>query len=261
MNLPRISVVIPSYNKSKFIGRTLDSIVNQNYLNLEVIIQDGASTDGTLEIIKRYARKYPKIIIWESKKDKGQSDAINKGLKKITGDILTFINADDIYEPYAFKEIAKAYQKNPNTLWFAGRGKVIDESGREISRLVTNYKNFLLSINYYPLLLVVNYLMQPSVFLTRKTYLKFGPFTGTKDFVMEYDYWLKLGKIKMPVIINRYLSKFRIGKDTKTKTMFKKLLEEDEKIVKKHTKNPFILFVHKLHNRLRVLTVRGFLLK
>ena len=80
MKPPKFSIVIPSYNKVRFIGQTLDSIVDQKYLNLEVIIQDGGSTDGTLEIIEEFARKYPNIIKYESKKDKGQLDAINNCL-------------------------------------------------------------------------------------------------------------------------------------------------------------------------------------
>jgi glycosyltransferase involved in cell wall biosynthesis len=104
-DLPKISIVIPSFNKKKFIGATLESIFSQNYPNFEVIIQDGASTDGTLEITEKFAKKYPQVVNWESKKDKGQTDAINKGLKKAKGEILTYINADDIYIKGALKKV------------------------------------------------------------------------------------------------------------------------------------------------------------
>ncbi|MCX6704657.1 MAG: glycosyltransferase, partial [Candidatus Woesebacteria bacterium] len=185
MKSPKISVVIPSYNKVKFIGKTLDSIFDQKYLNLEVIIQDGGSNDGTIGIIERFAKKYPSRIRWESKKDKGQLDAINEGLGKATGEILTFINADDCYLLGAFAAISEAYIRHRNALWFAGRGVVIDKNGKEIAKVVTWYKNLLLSLNSKFYLLVTNYLMQPSVFLTRSAWGKFGPFTGTSDFVME----------------------------------------------------------------------------
>lgn len=248
MKLPKISIIIPSCNKVDYIKETLESIFLQEYTNLEVIVQDAGSTDGTVEIIKKYAKKYPKFISWESKKDKGQTDAINKALKKSTGDIVTYINADDIYEKGALKAVGEYFAKEPSTLWLAGHGCVIDAKGKEISRLVTLYKNFLLTINRYSLLIVVNYLMQPSVFLSRKAYQEFGPFSGIPAFVTEYDLWLKLAKLQMPVVINRNLSKFRIEKDTKTKNMFQELLKEDEKILKKHTKNLVVLCLHKIHN-------------
>lgn len=247
-SLPKISIVIPSYNKVKYIEETLKSIISQNYPKLEVIIQDGGSNDGTVEIIKQIASKYSKIIKWASRKDKGQVDAINKGLKKATGEILTYINADDVYGKGALKMVGKYFTKEPNTLWLAGKGSVIDAESKEILRPVTFYKNFLLTINHYSLLKVVNYLMQPSVFLSRHAYQKFGPFSGISDFVTEYDLWLKLAKLQMPVVINRNLSKFRIEKDTKTKNMFQKLLKEDERILKRHTKNLVVLFLHKIHN-------------
>src|SRR3990167_10909805 len=106
MKPPKISVIIPSLNKAKFISQTLKSIFDQGCSGLEVIIQDGESSDGTLEIIKKFAGRYP--VKWESKEDKGQLDAINKGLSKATGEILTYINADDFYEEGVFKAVAHA---------------------------------------------------------------------------------------------------------------------------------------------------------
>ena len=141
MKLPKISVVIPSYNKVKYIQETLDSIFDQKYENLEVIIQDGGSTDGTLKIIKDYLYEHPNIIKLESKRDNGQLDAINKGLKKSTGDIITFINADDVYEKDSFKLVANNYIENTDILWFVGKGRVINEMGNEIGtrRLQVRY--------------------------------------------------------------------------------------------------------------------------
>ena len=251
---PKISIVVPSYNKAKFIELTLKSIFTQNYDNFEVIIQDGGSTDGSLQIIKRFAKKYP--IIWESKKDKGQFDAVNKGMRKATGEILTFINADDCYKPGALLAVSKAYTKNPNSLWFAGKGIVVNEKGKEKARAVTWYKNLLLSLNSKFFLLVTNYLIQPSVFFTKEAYKKHGPFTGTSDFITEYNFWLKLGHVSMPTVINKNISEFRIEPNTKTKRMFKKLLFEDMKIIKKYTKNPIILILHELNNMGRVLIAK-----
>jgi len=251
MKPPKISIVIPSYNKVRFIGQTLSSIFNQNYPNLEVIIQDGGSTDGTVDIIREFAKKNK--IIWVSKKDNGQLDAINKGFKKATGKILTFINADDVYAKESFYQVVKAYKNNSNALWFAGKGTVINSKGMEIAKSVTLYKNLLLSLNSRYWLLTTNYLIQPSVFITKKAYKNLGNFTGTKNFVMEYDSWLKLSKKQMPVIINKDLSKFRIESATKTKTMSKDLLNEDWKIVNRYTKSSIILTMHKFNNLTRLI--------
>lgn len=253
MKSPLISIVIPSYNKVKYIEKTLQSIVSQKNANFEVIIQDGGSTDGTLNVIKKYAKKYPSLICYESKKDGGQLDAINNGLLKAKGDIVTFINADDVYEPGAFESVAGRFVENPNALWFAGKGVVIGENDNEIAKLATVYKIILLNFSLYNLLLIVNYLVQPSVFITKNVIKKYGLFTGTKFAVMEYDMWLKIGRDQMPVVINKVLAKFRLGKDTKTLTVTNNILEVDEKIFRKYTENKIVICLHKVHNLARII--------
>lgn len=251
-NLPKISIVIPSYNKVAYIEATLLSIINQNYPNLEVIIQDGGSNDGTVEIIKKYAKRYPKIFKWESKKDKGQVDAINKGLKKTSGNILSYINADDIYNRGVLFEVGFCYKDNPSLLWLTGYGDIIDEHGKGRSQTVTSYKNILLNINNYSILLIVNFITQPSTFISKKAYLKFGPFKGTKNYVMEYDLWLKLGKDQMPHIIKKTLSSFRLTTDNISSVSARELLSLDNRIAEKYTKNKLSLVLHKLHNAGRI---------
>ena len=253
--LPKISIVIPSLNKDNFIKETLESIVAQDYSNLEVIIQDGGSTDGTLQIIKKYAKKYPGLISWESGKDNGQVEAINKGMMKAKGEVLSYINADDIYEEGALTTVGKYFANNPDTFWLAGKGNVINLEGRKIAEWVTTYKNFLLNLNSYTLLLIVNYLVQPSVFISRNAYKKYGPFTGTKTGVMEYDLWLKIGKVKMPKVLDKTLSSFRIYKSSISTKEFKKVLLADEQIAEKYTQNPLILLLHHMHNAGRVAVI------
>lgn len=254
---PLISVVIPSFNKVKYIGRTLESIIKQDCASLEVIIMDGGSTDGTLGIIQKYADKYPEIIKYESKADKGQWDAINKGLGKAKGKIVTYINADDVYVEGAFSEIERLYRLNIDALWFAGRGSAIDSKGNEIAGLVTLYKNVLLLLNSKFFLLTTNYLMQPSVFITKEAWKRFGPFSGINKYVMEYDLWLKISRYKMPIVTSRSLSCFRIENTTGTSKFFDILLKEDENIVKRYTGNPLILLLHKFNNLLRIATIRA----
>ncbi len=215
MKSPLISIVIPSYNKVKYIEKTLQSIVSQKNANFEIIIQDGGSNDGTLDIIKKYAKKYSSLIRYESKKDGGQLDAINTGLKKAKGDIVTFICADDVYTEGAFQSVTGHFMENTDALWFIGSCRIVNEEDTEIGKFWTFCKNVLIRLNsYFLLLLTSNYISQPSVFITRKAYQKYGPFVGNKKFVYEYDMWLTLGKVKMPFVIKKYLSNFRISTKT-----------------------------------------------
>lgn len=257
MGTPKISIIIPSFNKIQFISKTLDSIIDQKYPDLEVIVQDGGSTDGTFEVVKNYAKRYPDVFRIESKKDGGQTSAINIGFLKARGEIVTFINADDVYTPKAFDIMAEVYMKYPEAIWFAGRGKVIDKKGLEIARLSTLYKNLLLSLNSRFHLLSTNYLTQSSVFLTKKTYVKYGPFHGmTNGIVMEYEFWLRLSEDSMPIVVPGTLSSFRITEENISSTSYKDTLKEDEMIAKRFTRNKFIILLHKFNNLLRVITIK-----
>ena len=110
MEYPKISIITPSFNQGEYIEKTITSILDQNYPNLEYIIMDGGSSDNTIEIIKKYEGK---ITFWLSEPDKGQTDAINKGFEKCTGDIITWLCSDDYYEPKVLFEIEKVFRENP----------------------------------------------------------------------------------------------------------------------------------------------------
>lgn len=253
---PLISVVIPSLNKSKHIGRAIQSILDQKIDRLEIIIQDGGSSDGTVDIIKSYATKHPDIVKYESKRDGGQLVAINNGLKKAKGEILTYINADDYYSEGAFLALYEKYKQNPNAMWFAGRGVIVNSEGGRIFSLVSLYKDILLNLNSRLCLLVTNYLIQPSVFFTRKTYDIYGPFIGTKDFILEYDLWLRISKDQMPIILNKELSNFRMESGTKTMTLGSDILEKDQELVQQYTDNKIILCLHWIHNKIRLFILK-----
>jgi len=128
-NYPRISIVTPSLNQAKFLCETIESVLNQNYPNLEYIIIDGGSTDGSVEIIKRYKRH---LAYWISEKDSGQSEAINKGIARATGDLFNWINSDDLLFPGALHRIAAAFLWNPNADFIIGDSARSDAEGRII---------------------------------------------------------------------------------------------------------------------------------
>jgi glycosyltransferase involved in cell wall biosynthesis len=113
-NYPKISIITPSFNQADYLEKTILSIINQNYSNLEYIIIDGGSTDGSVEIIKKYQDK---LSYWISEPDNGQYDAINKGFSRSSGDIMAYINSDDIYHPSAFSVIADIFSKFPDVEW------------------------------------------------------------------------------------------------------------------------------------------------
>jgi len=124
--LPRLSVVTPSYNQGRFIEETIRSVLLQDYPNLEFIIIDGGSTDNTIEVIKKYETW---LAYWVSESDRGQSHAINKGIIKATGEILFWLNSDDVVLPGAFKKIAGVFSDNPEIKMVIGQAKVIDAQG------------------------------------------------------------------------------------------------------------------------------------
>ena len=191
---------------AQFIEETIQSILNQDYANYECIVMDGGSDDGTVDILKKYDGK----ITWVSENDKGQSDAINKGLRRASGDILAYINADDAYEKGCFQKVADHFEKNHSIKWLYGKCRIIDDKGKDIRKLITRYRNFWLKRYSYNRLLVLDFIAQPAVFWRRELIEEIGLFDVNKHLSMEYEYWLKAGAKYTPAFIDDYLARFRI---------------------------------------------------
>jgi glycosyltransferase involved in cell wall biosynthesis len=253
--LPKISIITPSYNQAEFIKRTIDSVLSQDYPNLEYIVMDGGSTDKTVEILKKYGSK----IIWKSEKDKGQGDAINKGLKRATGDLLGYLNSDDTLTPNSLLTLAEIYLKNPSYHWFFGKCKVVDEKDREIRKQITAYKNFWLKRYNYQTLLILDYISQPATFWTKEACKNIGNFNEKEYWELDYEYWLRLGKKYEPKFIDKYLANFRVHKKAKTSIGVKHFWQEFE-VAKRFTNNPLILGLH-LINFLSIVIVYTLLSK
>jgi glycosyltransferase involved in cell wall biosynthesis len=246
MKLPLISIVTPSYNQAQFIRATIDSVLSQDYPSLEYFVMDGGSTDGTVEILKSYGKK----IKWESVKDAGQTDAINKGLRMAKGDVLAYLNSDDIYLPGALRKVGE-YYADTHVDWITGDCLTIDEAGKpsKSNGLISGYKRFLMWL-YSPLTLRIadSMLPQPSTFWSRQAYVRVGEFNPKYHYVMDYDYWLRMSKYYKPHDLKVALSGFRFQQDSKSQTGRAKLMAEGLITLKANGANHFELFLHKLHS-------------
>lgn len=181
---PKISVVTPSYNQADFLERTMLSVLNQNYPNLEYFVVDGGSTDRSVDVIRKY-EKY--LAGWVSEKDRGQVDAINKGLRMTTGDIVTFQNSDDLFAPGAFEAVARASRKQPETDVFFGNIYIIDE--HDAIREELRQLPFCLECQLYEGMQVHN----QALFWKRPLLDRFGYLDESYSFSFDYEFVTRLG--------------------------------------------------------------------
>lgn len=184
-SFPKISVVTPNYNQGKFLEKCIRSVISQNYPNVEYIIIDGGSTDNSIDIIKKYENM---LTFWVSEKDKGQADAINKGLIHATGEIFNWLNSDDFLEPGALLRCAKAYKKNPSAGGWVGGCRRIDTKGKVLNVI---YPHSLhredIGQNWYG-----RQFYQPSCFLNRERVKEINGFDPKLHIALDLDLWIKI---------------------------------------------------------------------
>lgn len=251
---PSISIITPSLNQGRFIEQTITSVLEQDYPYLEYIVIDGGSTDNTLEVLKKYSNK----ILWISEPDGGQSNAINKGLRMTSGDVVAYLNSDDIYEPGALQVVGRFFASHTKAAWLTGRCRLINQYGTEIRRGITLYKNFMLSTNNYQVLQVLDFISQPATFWRKKVFDEIGDFDDELDYAMDYDYSLRVGMKHKLWVVNKYLASFRIHPSSKSGAYTIAQFEEDFQIAKKYSSSRLLLYLHAVHNSL-IIRIYGFL--
>ncbi|KUK46398.1 MAG: Putative glycosyltransferase, partial [Anaerolinea thermophila] len=182
---PLISIITPSYNQAAFLETTLQSVLDQEYTNLEYLVVDGKSTDGSQDIIRRYADR---IAWWVSEKDNGQADAINKGLLRAQGDIIAWLNSDDFYLPGTLIKVADHFQTHPETGLLFGNLLAVDETGDQINTL--RYAGYTLAD-----LMTFHIIGQPAVFFRREVLQQAGLLDLSYQYLLDHQLWIRMASI------------------------------------------------------------------
>jgi glycosyltransferase involved in cell wall biosynthesis len=204
---PTVSVVTPSLNQGRFIGATLHSVVEQDYPGLEHQVIDGGSKDETLAVLRAAARP---SLAWVSENDRGQAHALNKGIARTSGEIIAWINSDDVYYPGAISAAAGFLEQHPQVDVVYGAADHIDESGAVLADYPTEPFDL-------ERLSEVCFICQPAAFFRRSCVTRYGPFDERLHYCMDYEFWLRLARAGatfayLPV----KLAGSRLHKDAKT---------------------------------------------
>lgn len=224
MKLPLVSIVTPSYNQAKFLEKTIQSVLNQNYPNMEYLVIDGGSTDGSVEIIRKFEND---ISAWISEPDQGQAHAINKGFHLAKGEILAWLNSDDIYYPGAVEQAVSFLLENPQVGMVYGEIDLINESDQVIGQFnarQTNYRRLMQGYSDIP---------QPAAFWRAELWRQVGPLDTSLFFAMDFDLWVRLSKANEIRFIPKLWAGFRIHQQSKSTTVFGRCWPEMRKVHKR----------------------------
>jgi glycosyltransferase involved in cell wall biosynthesis len=247
--LPKITLITPSLNQREFIEQTIESVLSQKYPDLEYIIMDGGSTDGTLEIVKGYEGK----LRWISEPDRGQSHALNKGFRIATGEVTAYLNSDDRYEPGTLFQVGEYFARNPQTAWVTGRCRNIDPKGRVTRQAIARYKDFWLPFRSMAVLSVLNYISQPATFWRKRLFEEIGYFDEHLQFAMDYDFWLRIGKKYPLTYLSKTLACFRIHPASKSGGTDHSQFDEELAIAKRQVPSPWLIALHTFHRHFAVI--------
>lgn len=225
MTLPSISLVTPSLNQGRFLREALESALGQGYPALELHVQDGGSKDGTLAVLEEYRGR----VTWASEADSGQADAINRGLSRATGDVLGYLNGDDLLLPGALGTVGAAFVENPRARLVYGRAVYVDEEGRRIGPCLTRPWDRRRLADYC-------FVAQPAAFFRRSLREEVGPFDVSLHHAMDYDFWLRAAGVLREdevLYLDRELAACRLHGEAKTVVGWDRALAEILAVVKR----------------------------
>ncbi len=247
----KISIITPSLDQGRFIERTLRSVLEQEGdFDLEYLVFDGGSTDGTLEVLRRYDGRLRLVV----EPDDGQANAVNKGLRVATGDIVGWLNSDDLLYPGALAHVAAAFTADPDLVWLHGRCEIVDEHDRPIRRWVSAYKDFRCRHYSRRSLLVENYVSQMTVFWRRSAMDRVGTLDESMRYSFDYEYWLRLSAVGDPLYLRDRIAAFRWYATSKSGSSFERQFQEDREAFRRHAPPGALLRAHK---RLRTAQIVG----
>lgn len=246
--LPRFSIITPSLNQARFIRQTIESVLSQDYPDIEYIVMDGGSTDSTVEILHEYSGR----LQWISEKDEGQADAINKGIQRATGELIGFINSDDYLLPGALRIAAERLLEAPERQWLTGDYVIIDQQGHPIQPFTTSYKRLYRKLSSPAVLAFTNYIAQPSTFWKREVHNEIGYLDKSLCYTFDYDFWMRLMQICRPYCVEIPLSAFRIHPASKGGSKYESQFREELEVLQRYNKNQALFRSHELHNLLIV---------
>ncbi|HSF82396.1 MAG TPA: glycosyltransferase family 2 protein [Anaerolineales bacterium] len=198
---PLVSIITPSFNQARFLEETIQSVLTQGYPRIEYLIVDGGSTDGSLEIIQRYADR---LGWWVSERDQGQTDALNKGFARARGEILAWLNSDDSYLPQAISEAVAYLQAHPEAGMVYGDANLVDQHGQVIGQFParqTDYRRLRTGFVHIP---------QQAAFFRADLWRQVGPLDPSFYFAMDYDLWVRLARISALHYQTRLWANFRL---------------------------------------------------
>lgn len=244
--LPSISVITPSYNQGQYIRQTVESVLSQDYPAVEHIVIDGLSTDDTLKVLYPYQNRLRLI----SERDRGQTEAINKGLKQATGDIVCWLNSDDFFLPDALYTIGRYFEQNPAALWLSGDCCIVDEKGEPIQETVRRYKRLLRALPSSVYIGMTNAICQPATFWRRSIHKQLGYLDESLRYTMDYDWWLRLNQVQAPAIVRQPLTAFRIHAQSKGGSEYEAQFAEDYRMCCRYWPNGSVRWLHRAHNEL-----------
>jgi glycosyltransferase involved in cell wall biosynthesis len=232
VDLPKITIVTPSYNQAEFIEETIRSVLDQDYPNLEYIIMDGGSTDGSVEIIKRYENR---LAHWESHSDDGQADAVHRGFERSTGEILGYLNSDDLLLPGSLENVGRFFFANPKEEWVAGGTLPIGPNCEYSYDRIGNPNCIPGSrVSFRQLLFWGMSSCQPASFWRRDTFFAAGGFNRSLQFCFDYDMFFRLSQRRRSGRIEEILACFRQHPNSKTNTISNIMDDENEILWRKY---------------------------